>query len=581
MKSASHALALLCAAMVGCGGGSTSTSTPGGGDPPPASPPDDGATPPATPPPDGGSSPPTSPPDGGTPPPDGGGGTPVDPPVDPPFAMPALQGSLPLYELEIPQSTLALFEADPWAPEQPATFRSGDVTLPMKVELRGASARFFPKKSWNVDLEAGRFEGRRRLKLIAEYADATMMVEKLGYDLLAAAGVQAPRGRWVRLSVNGVYQGVYLDLEAVDRFFLRAHRFTDDDASIYRCGWWNCEMKTWDAPYQGGFEKRTNESEPWDDVHELMRAINHTPEPELARALGERLELESYLRTMAVDALISNNYLQDSESFLVHDRLRGKWSYVPWDLNNADARWWIGMSVDDAPISRHPLVVFTVNDPAVATIWARRLVDRPEVHPTFSNLNTRIVYEPDLRARYLALVERGLEEVFRPEVLDPWLDRVHALLDPSMRADPWIDQEKWARSAAFLKTFVRERSAFVRAEVARLRARRPGLVLEAVDPRAGTLELRNRGAEPAEVGGLVLTTNLRSALTRNVPARRLAPGERLALRASDLGLTLAEAGEVGLFDGASVTGALDVLFYGPLAPGRRYERAEDGRWTVR
>lgn len=537
------ALALLCAALGACGSR---------GDPPARA---------------------SASPDGGGP---AGGG-----PAGGPFAMPALQGSLPVYELEIPQATLDLFEADPWTPEQPATFRVGGVTLPAKVELRGASARYFPKKSWNVDLEGGRYEERRRLKLVAEFQDGTMMVEKLGYDLLAAVEVEAPRGRYVRLNVNGVFQGVYLDLEAVDRHFLRAHGFADEDASIYRCGWWNCEMKTWDAPYQGGFQKRTNESEPWDDIHELVRAINHTPEPELARELAARLDLEAYLRAMAVDALISNDYIQDSESFLVHDRVRGKWSYVPWDLNNADARWWIGMSAEDAPISRHALVVFTVADPAVATIYARRASQVAGVHPTFSNLTTRIVNEPELLARYLALVERGLDELFRPEVLDPWLDEVHALLDRSMREDPWIDQEKWARAAAFLKTFVREREAFLRSELARLRARRPGVVLEALDARAGTLELRNRGSEPAELGGMVLTTNLRAATTRNVPARRLAPGERVALRAADLGLTLGEAGEVGLFDGLSVTGALDVLFYGELAPGRRYERAEDGRWAVR
>jgi spore coat protein H len=539
VKPGHHALALLCAALGACGQRSQpSAST--------------------------------------DPSPDGGGT-----PLEQPFAMPALQGSLPVYDLDIPQSALDLFEADLWAPEQPATFRAGGVTLPMRVELRGASARTFPKKSWNVDLGEGRYEGRRRLKLIAEFQDGTMMVEKLAYDLLAGAGVEAPRGRYVRLNINGVYQGVYLDLEAVDKSFLRAHGFADDDASIYRCGWWNCEMKTWDAPYQGGFEKRTNETEPWDDVHELVRAINHTPEPELARELAERMDLEGYLRAMAVDALVSNNYIQDSESFLVNDRVRRKWWYVPWDLNNADARWWIGMSANDAPISRHPLVVFTVNDPAVATIYERRAGQVAGVHPTFSNLTTRIVYEPALLARYLALVERGLDEVFRPEVLDPWLDEVHALLDRAMREDPWIDQEKWASAADFLKRFVRERGTFVRSEIARLRARSPGVVLEVVDPQAGTLELRNRGSEPAEIGGMVLTTNLRAATTRNVPARQLAPGERLALRARDVGLTLAEAGEVGLFDGISLTGAVDVLFYGKLAPGSRYERAEDGRWAVR
>ena len=100
------------------------------------------------------------------------------------FAWPALQVSVPLYELIIPQSTLDLFTADPYAPEQPATFRFNGTSIPVKVELRGASARFFPKKSWNLDFEDRRFQGRRRIALIAEYQDCTMMTEKLAYDLL-------------------------------------------------------------------------------------------------------------------------------------------------------------------------------------------------------------------------------------------------------------------------------------------------------------------------------------------------------------------------------------------------------------
>jgi spore coat protein H len=546
-----HALALLCAALAACGGASA----------PPASGPSD--------------------------PP---GGAPI---VEPPFALPPLQASLPEYALEIPQETLDLFVADPFAPEQPATFRSGGVTLPAKVELRGASARFFPKKSWNVDLEAGRWDGRRRLKLVAEYQDATMMVEKLGYDLLAAVGVAAPRGRWVRLFLNGAYQGVYLDLDAVDKPFLASRGF-DPDASIYRCGWWNCEMKTWDAPFQGELEKRTNEAEPWDDVRELMRAVNETPEPELARELERRMNLEAYLRAMAVDALVSNNYLQDSESFLVHDRVRGRWSYVPWDMNNADARWWYRMPAGADPLAHHPLVVFTPGDPDVASIWLRRRTQVDGVHPSFSNLTTRVVNDPELLARYLALVERGLDEVFRPEVLEPWLDRAHALLDASMRDDPWMDPQKWAEADGFLTAYVRERVAFLRAELERLRARQPGVVLEVVDPQAGRLVLRNRGAAPAELGGMVLTASLRdtiaalalegeggAAAPRNVPAVRLAPGESLSLDAAALGLALAPAGEVGLFDGKAAHGVVDLLLYGPVPSGRRYARGEDGRWTVR
>jgi spore coat protein H len=61
----------------------------------------------------------------------------------------------------------------------------------------------------------------------------------------------------------------------------------------------------------------------------------------------------------------------------------------------------------------------------------------------------------------------------------------------------------------------------------------------------------------------------------------LAPGERVRFTASELGLTFTPDGEMGVFDGQSVVGMKDVLFYGTLPAGKRYERASDGAWEVR
>ncbi len=46
-----------------------------------------------------------------------------------------------------------------------------------------------------------------------------------------------PRAKYVRLRINGRYEGPFLDIEQVNKSFLRAHEFPDQDASIYRAGW--------------------------------------------------------------------------------------------------------------------------------------------------------------------------------------------------------------------------------------------------------------------------------------------------------------------------------------------------------
>jgi spore coat protein H len=106
-------------------------------------------------------------------------------------------------------------------------------------------------------------------------------------------------------------------------------------------------------------------------------------------------------------------------------------------------------------------------------------------------------------------------------------------------------------------------------------------VIEAFDPQQGWVELRNRGTTSVSTQGLVLTTNLRQALTRNVPAATLGPGQRVRFTAAQLGLAFAPGGELGLFNGQSVAGAIDVHFYGKLAAGRHEARSEGGDWEIR
>ncbi|MFN7134311.1 MAG: CotH kinase family protein, partial [Myxococcales bacterium] len=134
--------------------------------------------------------------------------------VDHAFRLPAVQKAVETYDLQIPEATLKAFEDNVWLKEQPATFLVDGKPQDVMVRLRGGSARFFDKKSWRVEFPTGtKFQGRRKLNLVAEAVDETLMAEKLAFDVLAAMGAPSPRAKYVRLNINGNYQGVYLDIE--------------------------------------------------------------------------------------------------------------------------------------------------------------------------------------------------------------------------------------------------------------------------------------------------------------------------------------------------------------------------------
>ncbi|WP_224246364.1 CotH kinase family protein [Hyalangium gracile] len=521
------------------------------------------------------------------------------------FTYPALQTEVPLYELRIPEQTMALFDREPYADEQPATLTFEGQTHEVMVRLRGSSSRFFPKKSWRIEFPKGvEFDGRRKHNLVAEFQDRTMMTEKLAYDMMLAMGLPAPRTRFVRISINGQYQGVFLDIERVDKDFAEAHGFADPDPTIYRCGAKDCEMKLWRTDYQQDWQKETNEDvKSKDDVMTLMNVINRAPEPHLPEMLDANLELEHYLRAMVADTLISNDIHEDSQSYLIHDKTTGKWTYVPWDLNNNDARWWPTYNLGMKPVVDHPLFGYSLSDAWVAKMYAKRAT-RPGFLPAFSNLNTRIIYNPELRERLLALVEKGLDELLAPEVIDPRLDAMYALIAPYMDADPYLllgpdesmpvdpdGMAKFHEGLPFLKAYARGRTSFVRQQLARFRAPPSTLQLSAVNPREGWVELRNPTDRELSTAGLVVTVDLR----RTIPSLRvpstsavlsghmIPPQGTLRLPPQELGFTLPLEGELGLFNGETVTGVLDVLFYGALPPGSVYTRGEEAAsgWEIR
>ncbi|HEX8697894.1 MAG TPA: CotH kinase family protein, partial [Myxococcaceae bacterium] len=486
--------------------------------------------------------------------------------------------------------------------EQPALLVVGREEYEVLVRLRGSSSRFFPKKSWRIEFPKGtKFDGRRKHNLVAEFQDRTMMTEKLAYDLMLAMNLPAPRTKYVRLSLNGQYQGVYLDIERVDKDFAEAHGFKDPDPTIYRCGATDCELKLWRTDYQQDWQKETNEDvESKDDIQALMHVINRTPEPDLPRVLAEHFELEGYLRTLAVEVLISNNLHQDSQSYFIHDQSTGKWTYVAWDLNNNDARWWPTYGLGMKPVIEHPLFPYSLSDGWVAKMHAKR-ANKPGYLPAFSNLNTRITYHPELRGRLVALIQKGFAELFAPEVLHPRLDAMYALIEPHMAADPYLhlgpegqpDPDglaKFHEGLPFLKAYAEQRAAFVDSELKRFEAPPQTLRLSAVNPSEGWVEVHNPTDRVRSLSGLVLSADLRRTIpslrhpgtSAVLPELQVPPRGTVRLTRETLGFTLPLEGELGLFDGQSVSGALDVLFYGALPPGGFYVRTDAASpWQTR
>ncbi|MFM2024813.1 MAG: hypothetical protein RLZZ56_826, partial [Actinomycetota bacterium] len=84
------------------------------------------------------------------------------------------------------------------------------------VRLKGATTRKFQKASFKIKFDAfikdQRFKGLKRLTLNAMMTDPSQVHEVTSYRLFRAAGVPAPRAGFARVSIDGSYIGLYLNL---------------------------------------------------------------------------------------------------------------------------------------------------------------------------------------------------------------------------------------------------------------------------------------------------------------------------------------------------------------------------------
>jgi spore coat protein H len=570
----------------------------GGTEQPDAGPPDAGTGRPDAGPPDAGE------PDAGEPPRSG-------PSLTNP-KWPTLQTSLSTYELTLAQEDYkALYDHINDPPSRKFRVKGRFIhegrTYPVELAFRGRSTKTDPrvvKKSWDVRFDKEeRFQGKKNMELLAAWKDSGYLTEKLWYDMAASVGLRVPSARYVQVKLNLVqadgrvitrYEGVFTELESINKDFLEAYDF-DDDGDIYRCGMHDCEMREPpQEPYHERWEKKTNEKEPWDRLWSFMEGINRTPTHRFADFAEQRLELDDYLTWMAVETLIAMDIQGDSRSYLVYDRETGKWTYVPWDLNNAVSLYNRTNPVIQGVKDEHPLFSYSAYD---ASVYELFLFRRDELgiagmKPTYSTLTTRIYDDPELRARYLDRLRLLLDTWFTEANIGARVDAMHKLLAPYIlpgkdgkTLDPYVSVEHAARSTEYLHRYTRERQAWLRRHLQDIESHGSGpLVIDRVG-RDGSgafwVQLYNRGNAPVSLGGLLLSGATRVPTQWRLPSLTVGPGEVVTFRqgstgAERLGATLdPKHPEVSLY-GPDGLEALDLLWLAPLAPGEAYGRQPRG-----
>lgn len=318
-----------------------------------------------------------------------------------------------------------------------------------------------------------RFFGLKRVNLHAMMHDASLLHEKLAYDLYRELGVAAPRSSWAIAQVNGVSLGLFSLVEEIDGRFTQDRWQDQGDGNLYKEAW---PVSTEPEDYAAAIE--TNEQEATHEAFATFAAeLQAAPDATARReALGRWTDLDLLARYMAVDDAIANIdgataiYCRAEDPtacgnhnyffYLSEDQTR--FQLVPWDL---DATFWPQTSYDNAP----PWLVTPDScDERYRVGSDGANLAPPGCDPLFSALAADLT-------DYDRALQSLLDGPFSLSAAEEAIDRHAAFIASAVAVEPGGQTlERWQSEVAMLKHNVPLLHA-------RARARRQGLTPAALD----------------------------------------------------------------------------------------------------
>ena len=351
----------------------------------------------------------------------------------------------------------------------PATFRWGKQTIEnVGVRYKGNSSsnpNQQHKRSFLIkfsEFEKGQtFLGLERVALDNGVQFGSLFSEQLITAVLRDLGIKASRCNFARLYLNGSFHGVYTNVERIDEVFIR-NNFAEGGA-LYKNdeGGPGGDLRpVGPSPSQNArrslaFEPKSSSAhDDARDVLELIARINGTPDEDFARVMESTVEMDAFLKTMAV-MLFSGAFDQltgwgPHNYYLYHDPRSTRWHYIPWDLD-------VGFA--DNAFGKVPVIA------GWNAAWP--MMPRPP-----SPLVKRIIDNPQLLARYRQLADSILEKHFHPRVLLPKVDALYERIREDLARDPFPhrratnpEDQGYESIVVSIKQFIQRRYETARAQL--------------------------------------------------------------------------------------------------------------------
>ncbi len=293
--------------------------------------------------------------------------------------------------------------------------------------LRGNTSRDAQKKSFKLSFDhfvGGReFYGVDALNLNGEHNDPSISRSKICWDFFKDIGMISSRASHAVVYIDGKYFGVYISVEHIDKEFLKKN-YTNAGGNLWKC------LYPADLTYKGSnpnsykfvsgnrrtYELKTNELD--DDYTQLARfinIINNTPSQNILDSLQKILNVNEFLKYLAVDILTSSwdDYWSLQNNYYIYynpDEDRFRW--IPYDYDNT-------LGID-----------FFGTD-----WWSADPYNFPKVVNGARPLAEKVINNSQLRNLYTHFINFYSQNVFNLSKLETRIDNLKSLIFPYISAD--------------------------------------------------------------------------------------------------------------------------------------------------
>lgn len=254
---------------------------------------------------------------------------------------------LPRFDIDLPQESITALNlvANEMDERQntyvKATLRYGTETVSnigIRIKGEGSFRKLDKKTAFKIKfdefVDKQAFRGLRRMTLNNMVEDPSFLAERLAYHVFRGLGLPAPRCNSALLYVNNTFYGVYANVEAEDKTFLRRW-FASDDGNLYEEG-----QADFVTGAETKFNLETNETaNDRSDLIALIQAVQTASSATLLTDIGTKLDTAHWLKFTAAEAAVNQWDMYAYTVFYINnfriysDPTRAKFVFIPWGMD--------------------------------------------------------------------------------------------------------------------------------------------------------------------------------------------------------------------------------------------------------